>query len=60
MCHPVIRNSFEPDYIVSMVRKVFDGRVTFHDGVGYRLGSSVCALTEAGPNVITLLKDRRG
>ena len=27
MCHPVIGNSFEPDYIVSMVRKVFAGRV---------------------------------
>src|SRR2546428_2635566 len=34
MCHPVIRNSFEPDYVVSMVRKVFAGRVTFHDGDG--------------------------
>jgi glyoxylase-like metal-dependent hydrolase (beta-lactamase superfamily II) len=34
MCHPVIRHSFEADYVVSMVRKVFDGRVTFHDGEG--------------------------
>jgi glyoxylase-like metal-dependent hydrolase (beta-lactamase superfamily II) len=34
MCHPRIRHSFEPDYVVSMVRKVFDGRVTFHDGEG--------------------------
>jgi glyoxylase-like metal-dependent hydrolase (beta-lactamase superfamily II) len=34
MCHPVIRHSFEADYVVSMVRKVFDGRVTFHDGAG--------------------------
>jgi glyoxylase-like metal-dependent hydrolase (beta-lactamase superfamily II) len=34
MCHPTIRHSFEPDYVVSMVRKVFDGRVTFHDGEG--------------------------
>jgi glyoxylase-like metal-dependent hydrolase (beta-lactamase superfamily II) len=32
MCHPVIGHSFEPDYVVSMVRKVFAGRVTFHDG----------------------------
>jgi hypothetical protein len=32
----------------------------FYDGVGHRLGLSVCALTEVGPNVITLLKDRRG
>ena len=34
MCHPVIGHSFEPDYVVSMVRKVFAGRVTFHDGEG--------------------------
>jgi glyoxylase-like metal-dependent hydrolase (beta-lactamase superfamily II) len=34
MCHKQIRNSFEPDYVVSMVRKVFDGRVQFHDGEG--------------------------
>jgi glyoxylase-like metal-dependent hydrolase (beta-lactamase superfamily II) len=34
MCHSHIRHSFEPDYVVSMVRKVFDGRVTFHDGEG--------------------------
>jgi glyoxylase-like metal-dependent hydrolase (beta-lactamase superfamily II) len=34
MCHGVIGHSFEPDYVVSMVRKVFAGRVTFHDGDG--------------------------
>jgi glyoxylase-like metal-dependent hydrolase (beta-lactamase superfamily II) len=34
MCHPVIAHSFEPDYVVSMVRKVFAGRVNFHDGEG--------------------------
>jgi glyoxylase-like metal-dependent hydrolase (beta-lactamase superfamily II) len=34
MCHTVIGHSFEPDYVVSMVRKVFDGRVEFHDGAG--------------------------
>jgi len=32
MCHPVIGNSFEPDYVVAMIRKVFAGRVAFHDG----------------------------
>lgn len=32
MCHHAIRNSFEPDYVVAMVRKVFAGRVEFHDG----------------------------
>jgi glyoxylase-like metal-dependent hydrolase (beta-lactamase superfamily II) len=32
MCHQAIRNSFEPDYVVAMVRKVFAGRVEFHDG----------------------------
>jgi glyoxylase-like metal-dependent hydrolase (beta-lactamase superfamily II) len=34
MCHAVIGHSFEPDYVVSMVRKVFAGRVEFHDGAG--------------------------
>ncbi len=34
MCQPVIGHSFEPDYVVSMVRKVFAGRVEFHDGAG--------------------------
>lgn len=32
MCHGQLRNSYEEDYVVSMVRKVFAGRVTFHDG----------------------------
>jgi glyoxylase-like metal-dependent hydrolase (beta-lactamase superfamily II) len=32
MCHPVIRHSFETDYVVSIVRKLFEGRVAFHDG----------------------------
>jgi hypothetical protein len=40
-------------------RQSFDS-VTIDDGVGHRLGSSVCGLTEVGPNVIALLKDRRG
>ena len=32
MCHGQLRNSYEEDYVVSMVRKVFAGRVTFHNG----------------------------
>ena len=32
MCHGQLRNSYEEDYIVAMVRKVFRGRVAFHDG----------------------------
>jgi glyoxylase-like metal-dependent hydrolase (beta-lactamase superfamily II) len=32
MCHHQLRNSYEEDYVVSMVRKVFAGRVSFHDG----------------------------
>jgi glyoxylase-like metal-dependent hydrolase (beta-lactamase superfamily II) len=32
MCHPTLRVPFEIEDVVSMVRKVFDGRVTFHDG----------------------------
>ena len=33
MCHPLIRIPFEADDVVAMVRKVFAGRVAFHDGV---------------------------
>jgi glyoxylase-like metal-dependent hydrolase (beta-lactamase superfamily II) len=32
MCHAHQRVPFEVDDVVAMVRKVFDGRVTFHDG----------------------------
>ena len=32
ICHAQLRNSYEEDYVVSMVRKVFAGRVIFHDG----------------------------
>jgi glyoxylase-like metal-dependent hydrolase (beta-lactamase superfamily II) len=34
MCHALIRFPFEVDDVVAMVRKVFDGRVVFHDGSG--------------------------
>jgi glyoxylase-like metal-dependent hydrolase (beta-lactamase superfamily II) len=32
MCHLTLRAPFEADDVVAMVRKVFDGRVTFHEG----------------------------
>src|SRR5262245_17317038 len=32
MCHTALRLPFEVDDVVAMVRKVFDGRVAFHDG----------------------------
>src|SRR5262245_25058650 len=32
MCHAALRAPFEPDDVVAMVRKVFAGRVAFHDG----------------------------
>lgn len=32
MCYAQMRNSYEEDYVVAMVRKVFAGRVMFHDG----------------------------
>ncbi len=32
MCHPTLRVPFEIEDVISMVRKGFDGRVTFHDG----------------------------
>ena len=32
MCHPVIRTPFEVEDVVAMVRRVYAGRVAFHDG----------------------------
>jgi glyoxylase-like metal-dependent hydrolase (beta-lactamase superfamily II) len=32
MCHQALRVAFEADDVVAMVRKVFAGRVSFHDG----------------------------
>jgi glyoxylase-like metal-dependent hydrolase (beta-lactamase superfamily II) len=32
MCHPHMRMPFEADDVTAMVRKVFAGRVAFHDG----------------------------
>ena len=32
MCHPLLRLPFEEEDVVAMVRKVFAGRVCFHDG----------------------------
>jgi 1-acyl-sn-glycerol-3-phosphate acyltransferase len=32
MCHTVLRMPFEADDVVAMVRKLFAGRVAFHDG----------------------------
>jgi glyoxylase-like metal-dependent hydrolase (beta-lactamase superfamily II) len=32
MCHAELRKPFEPDDVTALVRKVFTGRVSFHDG----------------------------
>jgi glyoxylase-like metal-dependent hydrolase (beta-lactamase superfamily II) len=32
MCHDPIRHAFAADHVCGMVRKLFDGRVQFHDG----------------------------
>jgi glyoxylase-like metal-dependent hydrolase (beta-lactamase superfamily II) len=32
MCHAELRKPFEPDDVIALVRKVFAGRVTLHDG----------------------------
>jgi glyoxylase-like metal-dependent hydrolase (beta-lactamase superfamily II) len=32
MCHPMLRMPFEPEDVIAMVRKLFAGRVSFHDG----------------------------
>jgi glyoxylase-like metal-dependent hydrolase (beta-lactamase superfamily II) len=34
MCHAELRKPFEADDVTAMVRKVFEDRVTFHDGAG--------------------------
>jgi len=34
MCHAQLRNSYEFDYVVAMLRKVYDGRAVFYDGAG--------------------------
>jgi glyoxylase-like metal-dependent hydrolase (beta-lactamase superfamily II) len=66
MCHGAIAHAFEPDYVVSMVRRVYSGRVEFHDGDDalapgvtlHRLGGHTMGLqvvrveTAAGPVVL--------
>lgn len=32
MCHPGVNHPYEVEDVVTMVRRVYDGRVTFHDG----------------------------
>jgi len=32
MCHEALRHAYEPDDVAVMVRRVFEGRVRFHDG----------------------------
>lgn len=32
MCHPAMRAAFEADDVAAMVRRLFEGRVRFHDG----------------------------
>lgn len=32
MCHPAMRGAFEAEDVAAMVRKLFEGRVRFHDG----------------------------
>lgn len=32
MCHPALNHPFAPEDVTAMVRRVFDGRVQFHDG----------------------------
>ena len=66
MCHPHLRMPFEADDVTAMVRKVFAGRVVFHDGdeeiapglTVHRIGGhskglqSVCVKTRRGPVVL--------
>jgi glyoxylase-like metal-dependent hydrolase (beta-lactamase superfamily II) len=32
MCHQVLRDTFEVEHVISAVRRVYDGRMRFHDG----------------------------
>jgi glyoxylase-like metal-dependent hydrolase (beta-lactamase superfamily II) len=32
MCHQALRHAFEPDDISAMIRRLFEGRLAFHDG----------------------------
>ncbi|HTT40847.1 MAG TPA: N-acyl homoserine lactonase family protein [Burkholderiales bacterium] len=32
MCHPTMRYPYEPEDVAAVVRRLFDGRVQFHDG----------------------------
>lgn len=32
MCHEHLRHPFEADDVTAMVRRIFEGRVAFHDG----------------------------
>lgn len=34
MCHPYVRRPFEIEDVTAMVRRIYDGNVQFHDGVG--------------------------
>jgi glyoxylase-like metal-dependent hydrolase (beta-lactamase superfamily II) len=34
MCHPLLRWSFEEGDVAEMIRRLFEGRVQFHDGAG--------------------------
>ena len=34
MCEPFIRRPFTADHVCSLIKKVYQGRVTFHDGEG--------------------------
>jgi len=66
MCHPLMSAPFDVDDVVGMVRHVFAGRVTFHDGVselapglslhhigGHTMGlQCVRVITRRGPVVL--------
>jgi glyoxylase-like metal-dependent hydrolase (beta-lactamase superfamily II) len=34
MCEPVMRRAFNPDHVCQLVKRVYSGRVEFHDGDG--------------------------
>ncbi|WP_066796609.1 N-acyl homoserine lactonase family protein [Sphingomonas soli] len=62
MCHPFLRHAFDVEDVTALVRRVFDGRVNFHDGDSeiapglsvHRVGGHTGGLQ------VTRVKTRRG
>ena len=55
MCHRMLRDTFEVDQVISAVRRVYDGRMRFHDGAAeIAPGGGVRANFLAVPGCVSL------